>query len=274
MIPKLIFFDLDGTLINKGGTISPAVQEGIRKVKSLGTKIAFATGRPVFGATDLMSLLNIDAPSAFFSSAAVYDPVFKKVTHQWSINPVPGVQFLKAIQDEGFYAEFHTIDNYYIERWTDLSDMHLHYIEQRPIVASLETIIREQPVIKICIVAHRGDEEKRARLLIEQFPQFHYGIATGAAHDHVIFLNATNPEASRDVVFDLIRKDLGIDSSQIMSFGDGESDKVFITLAGIGIAMGNAPETVKLAADFVTKSVEEDGVLHALETLVFKPAGL
>lgn len=270
MIPKLIFFDLDGTLINKSGEISKSVQEAIKKIKSLGTKIAFATGRPLFAATELMKLVDVDAPSAFCSSAVIYDPILKNVTHQWSVDPILGLKFLNDIQKAGLYVELHTIENYFIEEWTELTDIHLHYIQKKPIVTSFEKLITEQPIIKICIMTYKGEQEKIARKLLEQYPDFHVGIATGATHNEIIFLNATNPDASREVVFNIIKNDLGINTSEIMAFGDGESDKVFISMAGIGVAMGNAPESVKSAANFITTSVEEDGVLHALRTLVFE----
>ena len=54
-----------------------------------------------------------------------------------------------------------------------------------------------------------------------------------------------------------------------MAFGDGDSDRVFIQSAGAGVAMGNAPDRVKAIARYITGTVEEDGVLTALEELVF-----
>lgn len=56
----------------------------------------------------------------------------------------------------------------------------------------------------------------------------------------------------------------GISKSDIMAFGDGENDISMLTLAGIGVAMGNAPETVKRAADYVTSDIDEGGLANAL----------
>lgn len=57
------------------------------------------------------------------------------------------------------------------------------------------------------------------------------------------------------------------DAGQVMAIGDQENDLTMLTWAGIGVAMGNAPEHVKQAADYVTKSNVEDGVAWALEKL-------
>lgn len=56
----------------------------------------------------------------------------------------------------------------------------------------------------------------------------------------------------------------GIDRSEIMAFGDGENDIDMLQFAGIGVAMGNAGDTVKAAADYVTDSVDDNGIENAL----------
>ena len=57
---------------------------------------------------------------------------------------------------------------------------------------------------------------------------------------------------------------LGVGAGQVMAIGDNENDISMLAFAGLGVAMGNAPEHVKAAADFVTKSNVEDGVAWAL----------
>ena len=56
----------------------------------------------------------------------------------------------------------------------------------------------------------------------------------------------------------------GIAQSEIMAFGDGENDIQMLKFASVGIAMGNADDEVKAAADYVTDSVDENGIEKAL----------
>ena len=63
---------------------------------------------------------------------------------------------------------------------------------------------------------------------------------------------------------------LGIRPEQTMGFGDGENDITRLRMAGIGVAMGNACDTAKKAADYVTLTNDEDGVAAAIEKLIFK----
>ena len=56
----------------------------------------------------------------------------------------------------------------------------------------------------------------------------------------------------------------GIDREETMAFGDGENDMEMLRYVGIGVAMGNASDAVKAAADYVTDTVDDDGIEKAL----------
>ena len=58
---------------------------------------------------------------------------------------------------------------------------------------------------------------------------------------------------------------LGLNTSETMAFGDGGNDIPMLRHAGVGVAMGNAASEVQNAADYVTTSVDEDGILNALK---------
>ena len=57
----------------------------------------------------------------------------------------------------------------------------------------------------------------------------------------------------------------GFDKSEIMAFGDGHNDIEMLMLAGIGVCMGNGHKEAKKVSDFITKSVDEDGIVTALD---------
>lgn len=57
---------------------------------------------------------------------------------------------------------------------------------------------------------------------------------------------------------------MGIRREEIIAFGDGENDIEMLRYAGIGVALGNAQEDVKAAADYVTSDIDDDGILRAL----------
>ena len=61
-----------------------------------------------------------------------------------------------------------------------------------------------------------------------------------------------------------VMKHFGLTRSQIMAFGDSRNDMDMIQYAQIGVAMGNAPDSVRAVADYVTETVDEDGICAAM----------
>ena len=57
----------------------------------------------------------------------------------------------------------------------------------------------------------------------------------------------------------------GLKRSQVMAFGDGENDIAMIKFAGVGVSMGNGKDALKAAAEYVTTSVDDDGIYNALK---------
>ena len=68
----------------------------------------------------------------------------------------------------------------------------------------------------------------------------------------------------------VLLKEIGVEHKEMIAIGDGYNDLSMIKFAGLGIAMGNAQEPVKKAADYITLSNEEDGVAEALEHFYYK----
>ena len=82
---------------------------------------------------------------------------------------------------------------------------------------------------------------------------------------HPAFVDVIAPSGGKDRGIDAVIEHFGFGLSETMAFGDGENDLPMIRHAHIGVALGNADEWVKSQADYVTDTVDEDGVLTALE---------
>jgi hypothetical protein len=81
---------------------------------------------------------------------------------------------------------------------------------------------------------------------------------------HPAFTDVTAQGADKGEGVLTMAKHFGLDPQYTMAFGDGGNDASMIRTAGIGVAMGNALESLKQEADYTTTSVDEDGVLNAL----------
>ena len=78
------------------------------------------------------------------------------------------------------------------------------------------------------------------------------------------FCDITSAAADKANGIRAIAQDMGLDISETMAFGDGGNDMSMLSAAGVGVAMGNALDKVKAEADYVTTSVDDDGIRNAL----------
>ena len=81
---------------------------------------------------------------------------------------------------------------------------------------------------------------------------------------HPAFTDITAKGADKGEGILTLAAHLGLDPKNTMAFGDGGNDSSMIKAAGIGVAMGNALESLKYEADYTTTSVDDDGILNAL----------
>ena len=82
---------------------------------------------------------------------------------------------------------------------------------------------------------------------------------------HPAFVDVTAKGNTKQNGIDQIIRHFGIKLEETMAFGDGGNDISMLRHAGIGVAMGNAKEEVKQAADYVTASIDDDGIAKALK---------
>ena len=82
-----------------------------------------------------------------------------------------------------------------------------------------------------------------------------------------LFLDVGHPQASKGHALEKLGEFYQIPRERIMAMGDSENDRTLFSAAGYGIAMKNAQEELKLLADFVTESNDDDGVAQVLEGL-------
>ena len=87
---------------------------------------------------------------------------------------------------------------------------------------------------------------------------------------HPAFVDVTAKGNTKQKGIDEIIRHFGIRLEDTIAFGDGGNDISMLRHAGIGIAMGNAADHVKAAADYVTDTVDNDGIAKAIEQWVMK----
>ena len=249
---KAAFFDIDGTLLShKTKRVSPAVIAAIRTLQEKGIPCIVATGRhktemdklPLDGLNfdgylTLNGQLVLDRNMKFLSGVAIEGEARQLLLDMFQNNTLP----MLLLEQERVYL------NYFAPVVKTVQDAISTSVP--PIEAYAGA-----PIYQACIYLPEGDHPCLEILRpCSEITWWNAGgvdvIAKGGGKAAGIrqYLDAT-----------------GIRREETIAFGDGENDLDMLQFAGIGVAMGNAEDAVKEAADYITDSVDDDGVVTALK---------
>lgn len=265
---RLCFFDVDGTLLGKSGVLSKRTIDSIARFRDKGGLIAIASGRPAFSAKEIMLQLGINAPSVFFSGALVINPISGCALREQGLAKDEILKVRQYAREHDLHLEYYTSQNYFVEKASHFGEIHAHYIHRLPTEAALESILAQGSILKLVLMSDAAPQTAALRQVETKVEHIALGIGYGASHPNVTFGNITSADSSRDVAYDFVLEKLGLNSAQVASFGDGESDLPFMLRSGLGVAMANAPQAVRDRAPFITADVEQDGVALVMEALV------
>jgi Cof subfamily protein (haloacid dehalogenase superfamily) len=265
---RLAFFDIDGTLLGLDGAYTQRVKHAILGARAAGIKTAVASGRPLFAADFLVRELQLQDAGLFYTGALLYDPLQRQTLALHSLEQALVEAMLAAARDLQLYTEVYTQDQYYVEALTPLGQLHSEHLRAVPQVVPFAQIPVEQAVIKLLFAVDDLQHQDKLLQLERAFPQAVFAYAKMAAKPDWLFVSVIASTACKRQGFAQLLDIHQVTAEQVVAFGDAQSDKVFLELAGIGVAMGNAADDVKQVADLVTAPVWDDGVALVLEQLV------
>ena len=250
-----LFFDIDGTLVSfKTHEIPPSAILALTQAKANGHKVFIATGRPPLIITNLGAIEHLIDGYVTINGALAY--VGNEVV---CCKDIP-IEAVKLFVDDAIKKNYGLI--VVGERDVAVFDPH----------GEVDQIFRQEIAVKNLNLAKPIEEVLEQRILqLTSFFKEDYETELMAriptctsGRWHPAFTDITAKGADKGEGIRLMAKHLGFDPRYTMAFGDGGNDSSMIITAGIGVAMGNAIDSLKQQADYVTTSVDEDGVLNAL----------
>lgn len=249
---KAIFFDVDGTLLSHNTKQVPqSTKTALKQLKEQNIKIFMATGRHNLeldnlpledlkfdGYVLLNGQINIDYKGKLISQQTISKRdtetlVGKFIQKDIAILFIEKEQFYINMVDESVKAAQEAISSPY------------------PTIGEY----RGNPICQCCIYATKEQAEE----FIKDLPDCKISQWNPYAYDIL------SKEGGKTTGIESILKYYGITREEIMAFGDGENDMDMLQYAKIGVAMGNAENKVKEAADYVTDTVDQDGIYKALQ---------
>ncbi|MDD4986083.1 MAG: Cof-type HAD-IIB family hydrolase, partial [Dehalococcoidales bacterium] len=258
---RLLVIDIDGTLVDKNGTITPDNREALTRVSGLGIMISLSTGRAIRACLSLINQLELDGYHIFFDGALVSTPGHDKEVYANPLCRETVKQAVEFAHENDINLDLYSASHYFIERESWSSDIHNKFFGIEPTITEFNGIWERERIIKGGMVATSPQETAQVRAIRTRFnSSLHFSRVRTPSYPGVDFINIVAPGVSKGTALEALAGYLGISLSEIMAIGDGENDIPLIASAGLGIAMGNAPDEVKAIADGITLDIEHNGL--------------
>ncbi|OLO39313.1 phosphatase [Alkalihalophilus pseudofirmus] len=250
---SVIFFDIDGTLLNHDKKLPTSTKEAIFQLKEKGHIVAIATGRAPFMFEGLRKELDIHT---FVSYNGQYVVLNGEVLHT---NPLK-ISSLEKLTETALQNDHPVV-------FMDHEDMKANvpdhpYIEESIGTLKLDLFPSHDPNY------YKGRELYQSLLFCPKGEEKHY---EREYHDfdfvrwHPVSVDVLPKGGSKAIGIEKIVQKLGLPEERQYAFGDGLNDMEMLSTVKNSVAMGNAEEKVKEVAKYITKSVEDEGILHGLK---------
>jgi Cof subfamily protein (haloacid dehalogenase superfamily) len=262
--PKLVAFDLDGTLLGEELLLRPRVVKAIRAMRARGIDGCIVTGRMYRSALPFARELKFTAPIVCYQGAAVIDPQTDEVLHDV---PLPNGEALlveEYARSHGLHVQLYANDRYYCEQLNRYVELYAKISGVEPVVvSSLKRQFEEWGATKACIIAEPD-------VVLEHLPRVQalLGDRAYVTRSIAYFLEIMNANVNKGESLRIVAQRLGIGMPDVMAIGDSWNDAPLLEAAGFGVAMGSAPAELRSVADAVVADVANDGVAEALERFV------
>lgn len=267
MIIKLVALDLDDTLLDSGLKISSSCIEAIKKARQKGVIITLSTGRMFKSALPYAQQLGIDVPIITYQGAWVKNSLSGAVLYYQPVPAALARQVMTYFRQQGVHFHSYYNDELCIEKPSPEADDYarLAGVKAR-LYDDLIEALNQYEAMKIMAIS----QNEPLLLAMEKELKTNFADQLYITRSKPFYLEVMNRSAGKAQALELIAGHYGIKSSEVMAVGDSFNDLDMIKWAGLGVAMGNAIEAVKAAADFVTFSNDEEGVTEALQRFVLQ----
>ncbi|WAA11109.1 Cof-type HAD-IIB family hydrolase [Fervidibacillus albus] len=244
---KIVFLDIDGTILNTDKQIPKLTKLGIKQLKDRGIYVAIATGRGPFMFKDIREELGVDTYVSFNGQYVALDG---EAIYHYSFPVDQMKQFLFNAKQFGHSIVFQSIDgmassvDYDAFIKNGFSTLHFDHPVYDP------EYYKTQPISQMILFC-REEEEKAYE---EQFPDFHF------TRWHEFAVDVLPKGNSKATGIQWIIERLGLDLKDTYAFGDGLNDLEMLQTVGNGVAMGNSHPELKKSIPLSTSHVNEDGL--------------
>lgn len=254
---KLISVDVDGTLIDERKQSHPDVGLAIQEALAKGIHVCLNSGRSLRELSFIIERFGIPGPYICCNGGVIHDG--HSILHGDFLEPSVVRDFFAFGREHGANMYFTTgSDTYFCSPAPILRTFSA--VEVVETAAIEEMIAAGTP---FCMVALHADDLDRFNSLYTLWKTLAPPGLTNAKTYRTI-LGITREGVHKGAAMLELGRIMGISREEILAIGDNENDVEMLALAGIGVAMAEAPEFVQKAADIITGTVHEGGAAEAI----------
>jgi len=263
---KMIVLDLDDTLLRDDHTISTRTKEALMKAQELGVKVVLASGRPTYGMRHIAKELNLGEYGSFilsFNGGKIINCSSEEEMFSSTLSPAAVKQLYDLSVREGVYIHTYIGDEIITQDENPYTDIEAKLTGLSiKIVQDFVNAVNE-PVVKSLMVGPPEQlKEVEKKLQIELEKEF------SIMRSKPYFLEFTEKGVTKGTSLNQLIQACGIKREEVIAIGDSYNDLSMIEFAGLGVAMGNAPDDIKEIANFVTDTNMNDGVAKVVEEYI------
>ena len=265
---KLLVLDVDGTILNSERKITQRTVMTLRKVQSIGIKVALASGRPTYGLLPLAKAIDLGTYGGYiisYNGAQVISAQDGEILFARSIDPQMVPYLEKKAAKTGMTMAYYDgdevvstdITNPHVVDEAQMNGMKLRQVDQ------ISMVVEDWPSEVMLFSDHEEELDS-----LENHMQRHLNGVMDTIHSNPYMLEVVGYQVGKSYAMSALMQLLGIGMEEVIALGDGTADVNMIQMAGTGIAMANAVESVRRCADYITLSNDEDGAAVAIEKAI------
>lgn len=264
---KMVFLDLDGTTLNPSKELTPATLEALKLLKKHGIPFTFASAR----SSQMMALhcqkACISGPIIAMEGADLLIWDTGNSIRRFPIGKSEALDLIRHCHDSGFDYTIYTSQDAYFRQDTRRLPRFHHYNKLATQAGLLPVsclfyeaytpeYIASQGILKVLVNGADPQIKEAVQQYVDAHPALHAEGSEGG------LISIVSSQASKAASIELLCHMLGIQLKDVCCFGDYYNDMEMLSRAGWSVAMGNAPEKVRNAAQFVTLPNSDDGVAY------------
>lgn len=260
---RMLVLDLDDTLLKDDRTVSELTRRRLLEAQQQGMIVVLASGRPTYAMQHLAKELCLAEYGGYFISfngARITSCADEHILLSVDISHAQMCKLFDLAQEHGVYIQTYTEDHILVSKDNEYTQIEKEITGMDVIECADFKAEIPKTAVKAMMLEHPDrlkEVEKALRPVVEN--ELYMTITKP------FFLEFMNPAVDKGKSLVTLAQHLNVPMEQVIAVGDSYNDISMIKAAGLGVAMGNAVEAVKQAADYETADNEHDGVARVVE---------